>query len=163
MRRSGWIVVFAAIAVIWAFMPNGVTRAYGSGGNNNNGWGNNGWGNDDDKGPKGPTGPTGPTGPAGSAALVVTEVCATEGVAASGNFEINSPTCPVGDIPVSGGYVCEDTTSNPLLVITWTNTFFGYPAPTGWVTGGTNDSTSPGSCRVCVTCTPGSCPTCPPS
>lgn len=95
--------------------------------------------------------------PAPPPTLQIGKVCDTQSVAALGNFNIDV-SCPAGDVVVSRGYSCSyNLGANLLNVLVQENTFFGYPAPTGWQTVGTSIDENAGSCTVCTTCTPGAC------
>jgi hypothetical protein len=108
-------------------------------------------------------GPPAPANATPAPSLTVIKSCTTNGVAASGTFNI-SVACPAGGIIVTGGYSCSDTTVAGLLpVLVSEDTFNGYPSPTGWVVVGTNtSSTDAGTCTVCGTCTIGTCSNCSP-
>jgi hypothetical protein len=84
--------------------------------------------------------------------------CASSSVGPGGNFNQQSPTCPAGDIVLTGGYSCTDTDNpgNLLPVTVSENTFvFSGTTPVAWQTVGFSTSEDHGSCQVCVTCVPG--------
>lgn len=86
-------------------------------------------------------------------------VCETENTDGNGGFNIDA-ICPAGDVVLSGGYSCatDSTFRTPSPATLSENTFhFSSVTPNGWQSVGSLDSGTEGTCRVCATCTPGSC------
>jgi hypothetical protein len=80
---------------------------------------------------------------------------------ASPKFNIDA-ICPAGQVVVTGGYACFDTDGDVLPVEVDENTlFFSNVTPTGWQSVGHvmtfEDPTEAAKCRVCATCSQGSC------